>query len=152
LARVIHERREEHGFLLTAWVFLPDHGHAIFNPRKPVTISRVMESIKVDATKRINRSRQETGLLWQPRFFDRAVRTVKEYHEKMQYIHLNPVKARLVNRPEDWPWSSVHDYAGTTRPRTGDPERSRDRPRAVARRRAHAYLMPCERPSATAAR
>ena len=27
-------------------------------------------------------------------------------------IHLNPVKAGLVNRPEDWPWSSVHDYTG----------------------------------------
>ena len=33
LARVIRERREEHGFLLTAWVFLPNHWHAIFYPR-----------------------------------------------------------------------------------------------------------------------
>ncbi len=30
--------------------------------------------------------------MWQGRFFDRAVRTVKEYHEKVEYIHLNPVK------------------------------------------------------------
>ena len=37
---------------------------------------------------------------------------MREYHEKVQYIHLNPVKAGLVNRAEDWPWSSVHDYAG----------------------------------------
>jgi REP element-mobilizing transposase RayT len=59
LARVIHERREEQGFLLTAWVFLPDHWHAIFYPRYPLTISSVMDSIKVGATKRINRSRRE---------------------------------------------------------------------------------------------
>jgi len=112
LAAVIDERRAEHGFLLTAWAFLPDHWHAIFYPRYPLTISRVMEAIKDGATKRINRSRREAGALWQPRFFDRALRTVREYNQKVQYIHLNPVEAGLVNRAEDWPWSSVHDYTG----------------------------------------
>jgi len=51
-------------------------------------------------------------LLFQPRFFDRALRTVREYHEKVEYIHLNPVKAGWVSQPEDWAWSSVHDYTG----------------------------------------
>ena len=32
--------------------------------------------------------------------------------ESVEYIHLNPVKAGLVSRPEDWVWSSVHDYTG----------------------------------------
>ena len=113
MAQVIRERREEHGFLLSAWVFLPDHWHAIFYPAHPLTIGRVMESIKDAATKRINRSRREVGRLLQPRFFDRALRTVREYNEKVKYIHLNPVKAGLVSRPEDWPWSSVHDYTGS---------------------------------------
>jgi len=113
LARVIYERREEHKFLLTAWVTLPDHWHAIFYPPYPLTISRVMEAIKDGATKRINRQRREGGTVFQPRFFDRALRTVREYHEKVEYIHFNPVKAGLVDRPEDWLWSSVHDYAGS---------------------------------------
>jgi REP element-mobilizing transposase RayT len=51
--------------------------------------------------------------LVQGRFSDRALRTVKEYHETVAYIHGNPVKAKLVLRPEDWPWSSVHDYTGS---------------------------------------
>jgi putative transposase len=113
LAEVIDERRAEHGFLLTAWVFLPDHWHAIFYPRHPLTISRVMEAIKDGVTKRINRRRREAGMLWQPRFFDRALRTVREYNEKVEYIHLNPVRAGLARRAEEWPWSSVHDYTGS---------------------------------------
>ena len=40
------------------------------------------------------------------------MRTVNEYHEKVRYIHENPVKAGLVKRPEEWAWSSVHDYLG----------------------------------------
>jgi REP element-mobilizing transposase RayT len=110
---MVGERREKYHFLLTAWVFLPDHWRAIIFPRFPLTISRVMESIKVGSTLRINAGRKESGLFWQPRFFDRAVRTVKEYYEKVEYIHMNPVRAGLVERAEDWPWSSVRDYTGS---------------------------------------
>jgi putative transposase len=119
LARVARERRQKYHFLLTAWVLLPDHWHAIFFPPFPLTISSVMEAIKVGSTHRINAARKESGLLWQPRFFDRAVRTVKEYYEKVEYIHLNPVRAGLVERAEDWPWSSVRDYAGSLSGTTG---------------------------------
>ena len=60
----------------------------------------------------VNQFRGAEGELWQPRFFDRALRTVKEYNEKVEYIHLNPVRAGLVSRPEDWRWSSYNEYAG----------------------------------------
>ena len=38
---------------------------------------------------------------------------MQEYNEKVQYIHLSPVRARLARCPEDWPWSSVHDNLGS---------------------------------------
>jgi REP element-mobilizing transposase RayT len=60
-----------------------------------------MESIKVGSTLRINAGRGERGLLWQPRFVDRAPRSVKEYYEKAKYIHLNPLRAGLVKRAEE---------------------------------------------------
>jgi putative transposase len=110
LARVIEARRREHRFLLTAWVFLPDHWHAVLAPPHPKTVSLVMESIKVSSTRQINARRGKWGRLWEGRFFDRALRTLKEYHETIEYIHLNPVRRGLVKRPEDWKWSSVHEY------------------------------------------
>ncbi len=109
LAQAMSARRKIHGFLITSWVLLPGHWHAILYPHHPLTISNVMESIKVSSTRQINRRRSESGLLWQGRFFDHAVRTAKEYHETVEYIHGNPVKAGLVTRPEDWPWSSAND-------------------------------------------
>lgn len=109
-ADVFEARRKEFGFLITAWVFLPNHWHAIVFPRYPLTISAAMSSVKASSTKRINQMRGDAGVLWQGRFFDRALRTVKEYRETVDYIHWNPVKAGLVERPEDWPWSSARDY------------------------------------------
>ena len=72
-----------------------------------------MKSFKNSSTILINHRRAERGELWQARFFDRALRTVKEYNEKVEYIHLNPVKAGLVQQPDEWPWSSVREYSGT---------------------------------------
>lgn len=106
LARVVDARREIHSFLLTAWVFLPDHWHAVIGVSFPKTISRVMESIKVSSTRQINTRRKESGPLWQGRFFDRALRTVKEYGETVDYIHQNPVRRGLGEH-----WSSYSDYA-----------------------------------------
>ena len=115
---VMRKRREKYHFLLTAWVFLRDPaaaGPAIIFPPFPVIVSRVMESIKVGSTLRINTGRGERGLLWQPQFLDRALRCVKIYYEKVEYIHLNPVRAGLVKRAEERQWSSVHDYTGGLR-------------------------------------
>jgi len=113
LAGSIQSRRRQHHFLLAAWALLPDHWDAIVMPPYPCTISSVMESVKVSSTRQINKLRGDRGLLWQGRFFDRALRTVKEYHEKVDYIHLNPVKRGLVTKPEEWRWSSIHDHTVT---------------------------------------
>ena len=118
LARVISARRIEHEFLLTAWVVPPDHWHAVMGMRYPKTISLVMESIKVSSTRQINSKRKEAGRLWQGRFFDRALRTVKEYNRAVEYIHLNPVRRGLVAKPEDWFWSSVREYSGSLQDET----------------------------------
>ncbi len=115
MALALNRVRRQHPFYLTVWVFLPDHWQAICAPVYPLTISRVMKSAKTSSTILINRRRAERGELWQARFFDRVLRTVKEYNEKVEYIHLNPVKAGLVQQPEEWPWSSVREYSGTVR-------------------------------------
>jgi hypothetical protein len=62
----------------------------------------------------INVRRRERGELWQDRFFDRALRTVKEYKERVEYTHLNPVHRGLVGDTTDWMWSSVDEYAGVS--------------------------------------
>jgi putative transposase len=71
-----------------------------------------MKTVKQSSRSAVNQCRGAHGELWQPRFFDHALRTVKEYNEKVEYIHLNPVRAGLVRRPEHWRWSSYNEYVG----------------------------------------
>jgi putative transposase len=111
LASAMQLTRQSTKFLLTAWVFLPDHWHALIFPKHPLTISRVMKEIKVRSTHEINLLRREAGELWQARFFDHALRTVQDYHDCLTYIHFNPVKRGLSRKPEEWKWSSIHSYS-----------------------------------------
>jgi putative transposase len=123
LAMALARMRQKQRFVLTAWVLLPDpsaDGHAIIYPPHPGSISRAMTAVKVSSMIAINHGRHEKGELWQERFpslgsgqaFDHAVRTVKDYWETVDYIHLNPVRRGLVKRPEEWKWSSFPECAG----------------------------------------
>lgn len=77
LSSAITQAREEQGFWITAWVFLPDHWHAIVYPRYPLSVSSVLKRVKLRTTFAINQRQYKGGLLWQGRFFDRILRTVK---------------------------------------------------------------------------
>ena len=59
------------------------------------------------------------------------LRTVREYNERLEYVHLKPVKAGLVSRAEDWPWSSVHDYTGSVNRVPATPRKANPKVRAA---------------------
>ena len=69
LALALNRTRRQHPFYLTAWVFLPDHWHAICGSVYPLTISQVMKSVKISSTILVNRRRAERAELWQASFF-----------------------------------------------------------------------------------
>jgi putative transposase len=52
----------------------------------------------------------DTEHFWQRRFYDFNVWSAKKVREKLDYMHANPVKRKLVPHPKDWPWSSWSYY------------------------------------------
>jgi len=45
--------------------------------------------------------------VWHREYWDRFIRNERHFQQVVEYIHQNPVKAGLVERPEQWPWSSA---------------------------------------------
>ena len=113
LADAIRGVRTRRNFLFTGYVFMPDHWHALIAPAQNDTLPLVMDTVKVAQTRRVNSRRGKRGSLWQPRYYDEAIRTVKQYHGTLRYMHLNPVTKELVARPEDWLWSSFNCFGGS---------------------------------------
>lgn len=123
LRHAIQHVRKERPLELTAIVLLPDHLHAIWElPRGDCDYSTRWRRIKSLFTKRwlaehgdaatVGRSRAIRGEqgVWQRRFFEHTCRDEQDLKRCLDYVHLNPLKHRLVERVADWPWSSFHRY------------------------------------------
>jgi REP-associated tyrosine transposase len=112
LADAVRRVRERRRFLLPAYVFMPDHWHMLIVPAPSDSLPNIMNALKAAAARGVNEMRNSSGPVWQARYFDRAVRDVKEFHEAVRYMHLNPVGKALAEKPEHWPWSSFHSFGG----------------------------------------
>jgi REP element-mobilizing transposase RayT len=80
---------------LAAATVMPDHVHLIFKPHGDVDPSRIMKGIKGVSARLVNQHRNTTGRVWQEESWDRIIRDVAEFDEKLQYMYNNPVKAGL---------------------------------------------------------
>ena len=111
LIRVIEEIRAETRFHLHAWVMMPDHIHLVASTPDGVPIGRVMGLIKGRFANRWNRENGTAGAMWQSRFHERALRSPDALRSAIDYIHMNPVVAGLVDQPQDYRWSSAAWWA-----------------------------------------
>ena len=111
LIEAVDGARRRLGFLLCGYVLMPDHWHALIWTGYPPTISQVIRDIKVGSARRLHERRGSEGALWQHQLWDRFVGHPKEFRERLEYMHLNPVRKGLVSRPEEWRWSSYNNFA-----------------------------------------
>ena len=108
---VLEDSRRRLGFLLCGYVLMPDHWHTLIWPHYPILIEQVLHDAKKVMTQRFHARRGTSGPFWQHQYWDRFVRHEKEFNERLEYMHLNPVNKGLVKRPEDWRWSSYNNFA-----------------------------------------
>lgn len=95
-------------YKLLAWVIMPNHVHALMTPRQEHKLSRILHSLKSFTATEANKILGSRGTFWQRESFDRYIRDAKHFASVVRYIESNPVKARLCERPQDWPYSSAH--------------------------------------------
>ena len=119
-------------FDLWAFVIMPEHCHLLVFPREQqYSISRITTAIKLPVVRRAiaylkreapqrlihMKDEQPSGNVsyrfWQRGGgYDRNLTEPRAIHEAIEYIHGNPVRRGLVERAEDWPWSSAVWFAG----------------------------------------
>jgi putative transposase len=112
------ETRDRKSFAVDAIVILPDHLHTILTlPSGDSGFSGRWKAIKAAFTRSIIATgasipRDDRGeyFLWQRRFWEHTIRDDQDFERCASYLHFNPVKHRLVSRPGEWPFSSLHRY------------------------------------------
>jgi len=105
----ISEAVERHAWSCLAYCLLDTHVHLLIATPQP-TLSLGMKWLLGPYAQNFNQRHEREGHLFRGRFYSRRVQTQNHLMAAISYIVLNPVRAGLVERPEDWPWSS---YAAT---------------------------------------
>ncbi len=96
----LYEVQVHHPFFLYAFVIMPDHCHLLIRVLPPGAISKIMNVFKGCSSMRIG-----LGSIWQRGFH---MKIVQNPSNVLRYIHLNPTKIGLAEKPEDYPWSSAN--------------------------------------------
>jgi hypothetical protein len=97
-----HEKRP-------AFVLMPNHEH-LFVETPEANLSAGMQLLNSSYAGYFNRRHNRVGHLFQGRYKGHLIEEDGYFLQVSRYFHLNPVRARLVARPEDWQWSSFHGY------------------------------------------
>lgn len=101
----------DHGskYLLHAAVVMPEHVHLLLSPLRDAAgevfpLQQILQSLKSASAHSINKALCRQGPVWRERSFDHVLRSYESLEDKLEYIRQNPVRRRLVRRPEDYRW------------------------------------------------
>ena len=110
---VLERVRQQYRFSITGCVVMPEHVHLLLSKPERANLSIVVQVLKQIVSRKVSASEQHAPVesFWQRRFYDFNVRTERKRIEKLRYLHQNPVTRGLVEKPEDWQWSSFRHYA-----------------------------------------
>lgn len=107
--RYLHCLREallRFGCRLHAYVLMNNHVHLLLTPEEPGAVSRLMHTFARNYAGLFNGRHGRTGTLWEGRYKACLVDSGEYFLACSRYIELNPVRAWMVARPQDHPWSS----------------------------------------------
>jgi putative transposase len=107
--KFLREYKRRFPFFLYAYALMPTHVHLLVEARE-VPLSKVMQTMQFRYTKNYNRKYHTWGHLFQGRYKAILCEKTPYLLELSAYIHLNPVRAGLVERPSEYKWSSFNSY------------------------------------------
>ena len=122
--------RSSYNFKLLGYVCMPDHLHLLIWPQQAADLDAILRDFKGFTAKRIVRQaeaeknsaflaqfasageepKRGDHKVWQASFWEQDVYSARYLRDRLVYLHRNPVRAGLVEKPEDYPYSSYRTY------------------------------------------
>lgn len=113
--KILNQVRDRYDFGLVGFVVMPEHIHLLISEPNVGNPSEVMKALKQRVSRALRGKKRKSSVgqmrlwedsflkhyahFWQRRFYDFNVWSIRKKNEKMNYMHFNPIKRRLVERP-----------------------------------------------------
>jgi len=97
--------------MLEIWFYclMPNHVHLMAVPREPDSMAKTLDVVNMMYTQYFNNYMDRKGHLWQSRFYS-CILSNEHAYAAARYIERNPVRARIVDHPENYRWSSAYAH------------------------------------------
>jgi len=100
---------------ILAYCLMNNHVHLLTRPKKEESLYKMMQGVTLCYTQYINREHRRTGRLWESRYHSCIVAKEKYLWAVARYIEQNPIRAKIVKKAEDFPYSSARAHIAGAR-------------------------------------
>jgi putative transposase len=101
---------------ILAYCLMPNHFHLVLRPHADGDVSRWMQWLQTTHVRRYHQHHHASGHVWQGRFKAFPIQEDEHLLAVLRYVERNPLRAGLVSKAIDWPWSSFPLHAAASRP------------------------------------
>jgi len=107
VARKLVEYRDRGFYLLHSYVIMPERLHAMITPGPTTSLKKAIQLIKGGSSREIRIATASKFPVWHTGFTEHQIRDSEDYANHVRYIEPNPVREKLTDRPEEYPYSSA---------------------------------------------
>lgn len=111
---LLKEKSSTYSTKIIAYCIMNNHAHILFYSKNIVELSSLMRSLNTSYALFYNRLENRVGYVFRNRFVSEPILNEIYLHNCISYIHNNPVKAKIVNSPSQYIYSSYNDYINKT--------------------------------------
>jgi len=108
---LLHAYSQRFELKVFAYCLMPNHVHLVVVPVDAEAMHRTLRAVHSQYAQRVNRMREISGHLWQGRYFSCAL-DAPHFLNAIRYVELNPVRAGLIEKADDYAWSSAGAHCG----------------------------------------
>jgi REP element-mobilizing transposase RayT len=105
----LKEAQKKYGYQLHCYALMTNHYHLLLETPE-ANLAKVMHYVNASYTGYVNRRRRRSGHLFQGRYKAILIDRDRYLLELSRYVHLNPVRAKVAAKPEDYPYTSYRSY------------------------------------------
>ncbi|MDD4956321.1 MAG: transposase [Candidatus Omnitrophica bacterium] len=104
--KTVRKYKNRYGFRLYAYCLMNNHVHLVIDPHDKYSLKNIMHCINLSYCKWHNSRYEQSGHLWQGRYKSYIVQKDQYLVNCITYVEFNPVRAKICQRAEEYPWSS----------------------------------------------
>ena len=108
--KFLKENQKQTNLKIIAYCIMTNHAHLLIKSENIQELSKFMQKVNSSYARYYNYMEKRVGYVFRDRFKSQAIMSEKQYYNCIRYIHLNPVKAKIVEKQEDYKYSSYIIY------------------------------------------